>query len=160
MSKGRYVVPVVLGQPSGELFLVKGEVPRETGMMLVRLGNERGLTPKDEKELAKYFERNGKPSIIPSRVKELIPINEDTASEVSREEATLVHGYINNTLPKAFNAPELKNWFIYERNGDLTPLKLARFAINLLERSERQGLVRPIAVKAMPRTNSRFENYR
>lgn len=160
MSKGRYVVPVVMGQPGNELFLVKGEVPKASGLMLVRLGNERGLTSKDEVEMTKLFEKAGKPSILPTRVKELTPINDATAHDVSNVEATLVTGYINNTLPGAFRAPELKNWFIYERNGDLTPLKLARFAINLLERDERKALVSSLAGKAAPSYNTLYEKYR
>jgi len=49
MSKAKYVVPVIMGQPGSELFLVKGEIPRGQTMVLVRLITERALTSKDER---------------------------------------------------------------------------------------------------------------
>lgn len=160
MSKGKYVVPVVMGQPGNELFLVKGEVPRALGLALVRLDAERGLTAKDEKALERLYEKTGRPSVMPTRLKELSLIHDENVADITVDEATLVTCYINNTLPGAFRAQELKNWFIYERNGDLTPLKLARFAINLLDHAERKALVRSVAVKAAPSYNTRYEKYR
>lgn len=159
MSKGKYVVPVVMGQLSNELFLVKGDIPRASGISLVRLNGERGITAKDERAASKIYERTGKPSVLPSRVKEATVINDDTAHDISDLEATLVMGFINNTLPGAFKAPEFKNWFIYER-GDLTPLKLARFSINLLEHSERRALVSSFKHRAAPSYNTHYEKYR
>lgn len=160
MSKGRYVVPVVMGQLGSELFLVKGEVPRSVGMALVRLDSERGLTVKDEKALVKLYEKIGHPTVKHIRLKEASLINQINVNAISEVEATLVTGYINNTLPGAFRAPELSNWFIYERQGDLIPLKLARFTINLLEHSERKELISHISAKAAASYNTRYENYR
>lgn len=159
MSKGKYVVPVILGQPGNELFLVKGEVPVKQGMALVRFSVERGLCIKDEKALERLWEKTGAPKNRPTRVKELHVL--DTSLEgVTQREATLVQGYINNTLPGAFRAVELNNWYIFEKQGDLTPLKLARFAINLLERKERTELLGSLARKAVSFTHPSYDNYR
>lgn len=159
MSKGKYVVPVILGQPGNELFLVKGEVPVKQGMALVRFNVERGLCIKDEKALERLWEKTGAPKNRPTRVKELHVL--DTSLEgVTQHEATLVQGYINNTLPGAFRAVELNNWYIFEKQGDLTPLKLARFAINLLERKERTELLGSLARKAVPFTHPSYDTYR
>lgn len=159
MSKGRYVVPVILGQPGNELFLVKGEVPARQGMALVRFNVERGLCIKDEKALERLWERNGVPKNRPTRVKEL-HVLDSILEGVTQREATLVQGYINNTLPGAFRAVELNNWYIFEKQGDLTPLKLARFAINLLERKERTDLLGSLAKKAVSFTHPSYDMYR
>lgn len=159
MSKGKYVVPVILGQPGNELFLVKGEVPAKQGMALVRFDVERGLCVKDEKALERLWEKTGAPRNRPTRVKEL-QIIDATLEGVTQREATLVQGYINNTLPGAFRAVELNNWYIFERQGDLTPLKLARFAINLLERKERTELLGNLSRKSVPFTHPSYDTYR
>ncbi|MNH65383.1 hypothetical protein D3C73_173920 [compost metagenome] len=159
MSKGKYVVPVILGQPGNELFLVKGEVPAKQGMALVRFDVERGLCVKDEKALERLWEKTGAPRNRPTRVKEL-QILDATLEGVTQREATLVQGYINNTLPGAFRAVELNNWYIFERQGDLTPLKLARFAINLLERKERTELLGDLSRKSVPFTHPSYDTYR
>lgn len=159
MSKGKYVVPVILGQPGNELFLVKGEVPAKQGMALVRFDVERGLCVKDEKALERLWEKTGVPKNRPTRVKEL-QVLDTTLEGVTQREATLVQGYINNTLPGAFRAVELNNWYIFERQGDLTPLKLARFAINLLERKERTELLGTLARKSVPFTHPSYDTYR
>lgn len=159
MSKGKYVVPVILGQPGSELFLVKGEVPARQGMALVRFNSERGLCIKDEKALERLWEKSGTPKNRPTRVKELHMLD-TTLEGVTQREATLVQGYINNTLPGAFRAAELNHWYIFEKQGDLTPLKLARFAINLLERSERLQLLGSLARMSVPFTHPSYDTYR
>lgn len=159
MSKGKYVIPVILGQPGSELFLVKGEVPAKQGMALVRFNVERGLCKIDEKALERLWEKSGTPNTRPTRVKEL-HVLDTTLDGVTKHEATLVQGYINNTLPGAFRAVELNNWYIFERQGDLTPLKLARFAINLLERSERMNLLGSLAKKSVSFTHPSYDVYR
>ncbi|QTH80477.1 hypothetical protein PA10_00279 [Pseudomonas phage pPa_SNUABM_DT01] len=160
MSKGKYVIPVILGQPGSELYLVKGDLPPRQGMALVRLTGERQLNAKDEKELDKLIERMGPPKNRPARLTELTFLNDTVITLVDQHEATLVQGYINNTLPGAFRAPELNNWYIFERQGDLTPLKLARFAINLLERSQRMELLGNLSGKSVSFTHYKYDNFR
>ncbi|MNO12952.1 hypothetical protein D3C76_25720 [compost metagenome] len=160
MSKGKYVIPVILGQPGDELYLVKGDVPVRHGMALVRLATERGLTARDEKELDKLIDRMGELKRRPSRLKELHVLTDEVVHTVEQREATLVQGYINNTLPGAFRAPELNNWYIFERQGDLTPLKLARFAINLLERSERMTMLGNLTRKSVSFTHYSYDCFR
>ncbi|MCY1282878.1 hypothetical protein D9M68_18510 [compost metagenome] len=160
MAKGKYVIPVVMGQPGAELFLVKGNIAVGSRFALVRFESERGITERDTKALEKIYERDSRSTVKPSRVKELSLVDESNANAVSEAEATLVTGYVNNTLPGAFRAPELKDWFIYEKSGDLVPLKFARFAINLLDHSERKALIEAIARKAVPSYNTRYEKYR
>ena len=160
MARGKYVVPVVMGQPGAELFLVKGTIDGPSRFALVKLETERGLTEKDEKALEKFYEKAGRMTVVHNRVKELVMVDASNAASVTAVEAGLVTGYINNTLPGADRAPELKNWFIYEKSGDLVPLKFARFSINLLDKSERASLVSAISGKAMPSQNTRYENYR
>jgi len=159
MSKGKYVIPVIMGQPGSDLFLVKGEIPARQGMALVRFNVERGLTLRDEKALERLLEKTGTMKSRPTRVKEL-SVLETILETVTQREATLVQGYINNTLPGAFRAVELNNWYIFEKQGDLTPLKLARFAINLLERSERMELLGGLARKSVSFTHPSYDTFR
>lgn len=141
MAKVKYVVPVILGQRSRELFLVKGEIPKDQNLILVRRVGERGLVDKDVRHLDKLLAGQYSDIPRPDRVKELEHINGETVGSITSREATLVHGYITNVLPGAFKAPELNNWYIFERPGEIIPLKLARFSINLLDRAERTALV-------------------
>jgi hypothetical protein len=160
MSKGKYVIPVIMGQPGSELFLVKGEIPRGQSMVLVRLTSIRALAPKDTKALDKLLEKSGSAQTRPTRVKELNLITPENINEVSAQEATLVHGYIMNLLPGAFKAPEMQNWYIFERPGDITSLKMARFAINLLERSEKVELLGAINQLRVSNAHPKFAAYR
>lgn len=160
MAKGKYVIPVVMGQPGAELFLVKGSLVGSSRFALVKFESERAIQERDEKALEKIYEKNSRSTVKPSRVKELSLVDESNAHAVTKIEAGLVAGYVNNTLPGAFRAPELKGWFLYERTGDLVPLKFARFAINLLDHDERKALIEVIAKNAMPSHNTRFEKYR
>jgi len=160
MSKGKYIIPVVMGQPGSELFLVHGEIPRGQSMVLVRLTGERALTTKDETALAKLLEKVGSNTSPPKRVKEVTLITSETRGDVSAHEATLVHGYITNVLPGAFKAPEMSNWYLFERPGDITSLKMARFAINLLDRSERTELLGELNGIRTANGHTRYNPYR
>jgi hypothetical protein len=160
MAKGKYVIPVVMGQPGAELFLVKGNIAVGSRFALVRFDTERGITERDTKALEKLYERDSRSTVKPSRVKELSLVDESNTNAVTELEATLVTGYVNNTLPGASRAPELKDWYIYEKSGDLTPLRFAKFSINLLGRDERKALVEVIAKKAAPFYNSRYDKYK
>lgn len=160
MSKGKYVIPVVMGQPGSELFLVKGEIPRGQSMILIRLTSVRGLTPKDERAVDKLLEKSRSDHSRPTRVKELSLITPENVNEVSPYESTLVHGYIMNTLPGAFKAPEMQNWYIFERPGDITSLKMARFAINLLEREEKVELLGALHTRRVNSAHQKFAAYR
>lgn len=160
MSKAKYVVPVIMGHPGSELFLVKGEIPRGQTMVLVRLIAERALTSKDERGMERLFSKSSPPEKRPTRVKEVSLITPELLTQVNEYEATLVHGYINNVLPGAFRAPEISKWYIFERPGDITSLKLARFAINLLEREERVQLLAGLNQLRVHNSHSRYDPYR
>jgi len=153
MSKVSYVLPVVLGQPGRELFLIKGDLPRDARMALVRNVSVRSLTSKDEQALIKLKTYNPREA-LPERVRELELINASTVGNVTDHEATLVHGYITNVLPGAFKVPELTGWYLFERPGEVTPLKLARFSINLLDRLQRMALVDDLIKSCRIRTEA------
>ncbi len=159
MSKGKYVIPVVMGQPGSELFLVKGEIPRGQSMVLIRQMGIRALTPKDERAMEKLLEKSYSQN-RPNRVKELVLVDAESIGEISAHEATLVHGYIMNVLPGAFKAPELQNWYLFERPGEITSLKMARFAINLLERQEKHDLLGLLNTHRTANHASKYDQYR
>jgi len=159
MSKGKYIIPVILGQRGRELFFVKGDIPRNRNLILVRKFGERGLTDKDIRHLDKLLEGQHSDIPRPNRVKELEHIGAQSIGLISEREATLVHGYVTNVLPGAFKAPELSNWYILERPSEITPLKLARFSINLLERTERSALVEALNIIKVPSTHVDFSDY-
>ncbi len=160
MARGKYVVPVILGQPGRELFYVKGEIPRGLSMVLARKVDERGLTDRDRKQLTRLLGNEGESLPSFDRVKDLELITTHESSLGGEFEATLIHGYVTNTLPGAFRASELNRWYIFERPGELTPLKLARFAINLLDHSERSALIKPLSHLKVDFTHPKFQEYR
>lgn len=159
MQKGRYIIPAILGNPGDELFLIKGRLVKTQAMTLVRFSTERMMDDEDEQGVSDLFSGTYTARPQPKRVKVLLTLD-DAIHDITDREATLVNGYIHNTLPGAFRAKELKQWYIYEKQGDLTPLNLARFAINLMDRSDRVSLLGSLARKAYHYTNPRYDMYR
>lgn len=159
MSKGKYIIPVIMGRPGRDLYLVNCSIPSGRDMVLVRHSVERAITPRDIKAIERLVEPSEDFELQHKRLNELSP-PEDILDSISRHEATLVQGYINNILPGAFKAKELNNWFIYDKQGDLTPLKLARFAINLLERSDRKDLLGVLFSKNNTPNDSIYDQYK
>lgn len=140
MSAKKYVIPVVMGRPAHEIFLMNGTLDVGQKTALVRLVTERSIIAKDEKNIQSLI-KTGKLLDRPSRIKEVEIINLESIDTVSKKEAALIYGYIHNTLPGAFKAPEMSKWFLYEKPNDITPLKMARFSINLLRQEERIDLI-------------------
>ncbi len=159
MSKGKYVIPIIMGRPGRDLYLVNTTIPSGQDMVLVRHVVERAITPKDVKALERLIEPSEEFELTHKRLNELSP-PEDILDAITRHEATLVQGYINNILPGAFKAKELNNWFIFDKQGDLTPLKLARFAINLLERNDRKSLLGALFSKNNTPNNNIYDQYK
>lgn len=139
MSRGKYLLPVVMGRPGQELFIVRGGIPRGQKCVLAKQVLSRVAIEAD----LKHIERLSGPgnSNQPTKVREIATLSPATVDLVSTREASLICGYINNTLPGAFKAPEMSEWYIYDKSGDISPLKLSRFSINLLDTGERNALV-------------------
>lgn len=154
MSKGKYVLPVILGQPGRELFFVKGEIPKGQDIVLARKLTERMVIDRDRKHIERLIKDDRVPA--PQRVTELEVVVQPLSEAISDVEASLIHHYVNNTLPGAFKSPMLSQWFVFERPGDITPLKLARFAINLLSNEERRVLLSVLGTAKLPSTHTRF----
>lgn len=159
MQKGKYIIPAILGNPGDELFLIKGRLVKTQAMTLVRFSTERMMDDEDVQGANELFTGTytRRPQI--SRVKVLLTLD-DAIADINDREATLVNGYIKNTLPGAFRAKELKQWYIYEKQGDLTPLNLARFAINLMDNSDRSSLLGNLGKRAYHYTHPRYDIYR
>lgn len=142
MSKGRYVVPVVLGKPGRELYFVRGALPRDHKFGFARLVTRRGFLESDKAGMSDLPETKTYDYQYPSFVMEL-EVVKDTQDLTWSTRQTL-RGFVNNTLSSKGPLKELNDWFLLERNGELMPLNLARFSINLLEREEKTDLLRVI----------------
>lgn len=159
MSRGKYVVPVIMGSPGSEMYVVKGDVPKGQNVVLAKLSMERGLSQREIK-IAEGFVANGKMSSIPVKLRELDVVTGDRLDLITDVEAALIQGYIDNTLPGAFRAPQINPWFLFEKPGDITPLKLARFSINLLSKSDRNELIGWMRRFKPDYNNHRYASYR
>ncbi|MNY53362.1 hypothetical protein D3C86_1891130 [compost metagenome] len=90
---------------------------------------------------------------------ELEVITDLNKHSIDAHHAALIHGYITNILPGAFKAPELNGWFILEKPSELTSLKMARFAINLLDGETRARLAGLLTARKESRA-SKLAKYR
>ena len=140
MPAGKYVMPIVMGEASREVFLIKVEMAKSEEVFLLRHVKTRAVLHKDEKHITRLMENNRRAE-RPVRIMELEIISEANKGSIEPHEACLIHGYITNLLPGAFKAPELNDWFILEKPSELTSLKMARFAINLLDCGSRTRLL-------------------
>lgn len=140
MPAGKYVMSIVMGEALREVFLIQGEMARSEEVFLLRHVKTRAVLPKDEKHITRLMENNRRAE-RPVRIMELEIISEANKGSIEPHEACLIHGYITNLLPGAFKAPELNDWFILEKPSELTSLKMARFAINLLDCGSRTRLL-------------------
>lgn len=131
---------IVMGEASREVFLIQGEMAKSEEVFLLRHVKTRAVLPKDEKHITRLMENNRRAE-RPVRIMELEIISEANKGSIEPHEACLIHGYITNLLPGAFKAPELNDWFILEKPSELTSLKMARFAINLLDCGSRTRLL-------------------
>lgn len=147
MSAGKYVIPIVMGEASREVFRIEGDMVKTDAVFLLRHLKTRSVLPKDERPLSKLMEMNRR-SEMPSRIMELEVISDTNKLSIDPHHAALIHGYITNVLPGAFKAPELNDWFILEKPSELTTLKMARFAINLLSTETRARLLSLLQVRA------------
>ena len=140
MPAGKYVMPIVMGEASREVFLIQGEMAKSEEVFLLRHVKTRAVLPKDERHITRLLENNRRAE-RPVRIMELEIICDANKGSIEPHEACLIHGYITNLLPGAFKAPELNDWFILEKPSELTSLKMARFAINLLDSASRTRLL-------------------
>lgn len=140
MPAGKYVMPIVMGEASREVFLIQGEMAKSEEVFLLRHVKTRAVLPKDERHITRLLENNRRAE-RPVRIMELEIICDANKGSIEPHEACLIHGYITNLLPGAFKAPELNDWFILEKPSELTSLKMARFAINLLDCGSRTRLL-------------------
>lgn len=138
MSRAKYLIPSIMGEPGRELYVVRGDIPKGQKLILARKLFSRMVNDQDQKYIDKLL---GPYDRRPDRAQGVETLSFDNKDRVSVKEAVLIHGYITNTLPGAYRAPELSQWYIYERPGDIGPLKLARFSINLLSTDERKALL-------------------
>lgn len=142
MSKGKYVVPVVLGKPARELYFVKGALPRDHKFGFARLVGRRALLEADKTGMKDLPEIKSHDYQYPSFVTELEVVKDTQDLKLSTRQ--VLRGFVNNTLTSKTAFKELNDWFLLERNGELTPLALAKFSINLLDRDQKLDLLRVI----------------
>lgn len=133
-------MPIVMGEASREVYRIEGDLAKNEKVFLLRLVRTRSVIQRDERQIKKLMETY-KLQAPPLRIIELEVINDNNKASVDPHHAALIHGYITNLLPGAFKAPELNDWFILEKPAELTSLKMARFAINLLDDDSRQQLL-------------------
>lgn len=147
MAKGRYVIPTVMGQLGREMYLVNGNLPKDQKVGLARYVNRRGVCAKDQEGIAKIPNIDRQDYQVPTMLTELVVIDHDSLRNRNHtaSEAVTIEGFIRNTIPSSKNAAELDGWFLYEKNGDLTPLKIAKFSINLLDDSTKRHLIDQIS---------------
>lgn len=146
MSKGKYIIPVVMGQPGQELYLVKGNFPRELKTALARYVTRRAVLPADESGVTKATEKCRYDYQAPKFLTELEIVDGTFVRQgkVGRSQAIAIEGFLRNTIPSSKTQSELDGWFLVEKNGDLVPLKLAKFSINLLDDNNKQQLINDI----------------
>lgn len=143
MSKAKYIIPVIMGKPSRDLYVVHGELPRGQRQALAKQVGVRAVKGSDHKHIERLIGKTD--ANRPEKVIEISLVLDEGDVGVSEVEAALIYGYVNNTLPGAFKAPELSKWYIFERPGDVVSIKLSRFSINLLDADDRLTLLKPIA---------------
>lgn len=143
---GKYVIPVIMGQLGRELYLVNGEVPRDQRVVLARAINRRQVRDRDLKWINRIPGVGQYGYIPPSFLTEVEILDSQSVRDraVSLSQASLIEGFIEGTIRLSRSQTELDGWFVFEKKGDLTPLKIARFSLNLLELPERRALIAPL----------------
>lgn len=144
MPRGKYVIPHVMGSLGQELYLVNGTVPVKGKIALAKVIRRRGVIEKDLPGLNKIPEIACGRYAVPTMLTEIQVIDGSQKDTHTLSEAMAVEGFITNTRKLSKSQSELDGWFLFERKGDLTPLKLAKFSINLLEDQVRQALVESV----------------
>lgn len=138
MSKGKYLVPVHMGQPGNELYLIKGELPAGQSIGLARCVKRRGVTANDLPGIGKMNHPRMNFS-TPAVLTEVEIVSHDTVT--TRKDCQTIEQFIRNTLYASKNLAELEGWYTYERKGELIPLKIAKFSINLLDEDTKQSMI-------------------
>lgn len=143
MSKGKYVIPVVMGQPSQELYLITGNVSKDQKSALARFVTRRSVMEGDQVGIAKAAEKYRSAYSVPRFLTELELVDHThyRNGKITRSQATIIEGFIRNTIPSSKSQAELDGWFLVDKNGDLMPLKLAKFSINLLDDTNKWRII-------------------
>lgn len=144
MSKGKYVIPVVMGELGQELYLINGTLPRDQKTGLARYVTRRAVLERDAVGVEKATEKCRGNYVAPRYLTELDLVTSDDyrTGKHLRSTARVLEGFIRNTgAALSKTQSELDGWFLVEKSGDLMPLKLAKFSINLLDDDARHRLV-------------------
>lgn len=144
MSKGKYVVPVVMGELGQEMYLINGVFPRDQKTALGRSGTRRAVLERDAAGVEKAIEKGRGNYLAPRYLTEidLVTREDYRTGKHMRSEARVLEGFIRNTgTTMSKSCSELDGWFLVEKSGDLMPLKLAKFSINLLDDDTREKMV-------------------
>lgn len=143
MSKGKYVIPVVMGQPGQEMYVITGTLLRDQKSSLARYVTRRAVMKGDEAGIAKATEKCHRDYVAPRYITELELLDHThyRNGKITRSEAQILEGFIRNTIPSSKSQSELDGWFLVDKNGDLMPLKLAKFSINLLDDTNKYRII-------------------
>lgn len=143
MSKGKYVIPVVMGQPGQEMYVIMGTALRDQKSSLARFVTRRAVMKGDEVGIAKATEKCRSDYTAPRYITELelVDYTHYRNGKITRSEAKVLEGFIRNTIPSSKSQAELDGWFLVDKNGDLMPLKLAKFSINLLDDTNKYRII-------------------
>lgn len=155
MSKGRYIIPTVTGEAGTEV-LVINRASVSSGWLL-RTVCVRGVLPKDRSGIQRAIEMGRLHGASLNRVRELEPI--DTCDSLTIAERSVLKGFIRGDLPGAYKAPELNGWYILERFGEVTPLRLAAFYLSMLPREDRLSMLAPFQGTVWRLNDSRLKKY-
>lgn len=143
MSKGKYVIPVVMGQPGQEMYVITGSTLKDQKSSLGRFITRRAVMPGDMAGIAKATEKCRSDYTAPRYVTEieLVDHTHIRNGKFTRAMAQLIEGFIRNTIPSSKTQSELEGWYLVDKNGDLMPLKLAKFSINLLDDTNKWRII-------------------
>lgn len=143
MSKGKYVIPVVMGQPGQEMYLITGSMFKDQKSALARFVTRRAVLESDAAGIAKATEKCRSDYTAPRYITELELVDHTHIrnGKFTRATALIIEGFIRNTIPSSKSQSELDGWFLVDKNGDLMPLKLAKFSINLLEETNKWRII-------------------
>ena len=144
MSKGKYVVPVVMGELGQEMYLINGVMPRDQKTALGRFVTRSAVLDRDTDGVTKAVEKGGYNYQTPRFLTEIDLISRDNHRHQKPlySEARALEGFIRNTGTTMSKAQtELDGWYLVDKSGDLMPLKLAKFSINLLDSDAREKMI-------------------
>lgn len=142
MPRGKYIIPLVMGTLGQELYLIKGQMPKDCKIALAKSICRRGVIASDHAGLNKIPDIASGRYKLPAFLTEIEII--DGHGSYAPKEVKAVEGFILNTAKLSRNQSELDGWYLYERKGDLTPLKMAKFSINLIDDAARDSLRRSV----------------